>query len=41
MIEDEIIKIPTANVIEVIRCKDCKKWNDIKFLKIKGEVYYD
>lgn len=22
-IEDEVIKIPTANVIEVIRCKDC------------------
>lgn len=27
-IEDEVIKIPTANVIEVIRCKDCKKWNN-------------
>lgn len=26
-IEDEVIKIPTANAVEVVRCNDCRKWN--------------
>lgn len=27
-IEDEVIKIPTANAVEVVRCKNCNKWNN-------------
>ena len=25
---DQIDDIPTANVVEVVRCKDCKYWQD-------------
>ena len=26
-IEDAVINIPTVDAVEVIRCKNCKKWN--------------
>ena len=26
--EDEINKVPTADVVEVVRCKDCNHWID-------------
>jgi hypothetical protein len=28
---DEITEIPTADVVEVVRCKDCRHWGDIAY----------
>ena len=27
-LEDYLAGIPTADVVEVVRCKDCKHWNN-------------
>ena len=31
-----IKQIPTADVVEVVRCKDCKHWNPIGFAENGG-----
>lgn len=35
-IEDEVIKIPAADVVEVVRCKDCKYYDE-EFTNFAGK----
>lgn len=38
MIEDCIDNAPTADVVEVVRCKDCKYFKQHKCIKLNGMV---
>ena len=44
LVKEEIKLRPTADVVEVVRCKDCKYWNDAGLCKkhsnpIVGAIY--
>ena len=36
MLKDDIKSLPSADVVEVIRCKDCKYWKEGKCWNLKG-----
>lgn len=35
-VERAILKAPTADVVEAVRCKDCEHWNGIGFAENAG-----